>query len=236
MRNKLHFYRGFAFDLEGTCLDLEIYHFLAFELAMSELGCRITVTEIQALPGAVGGGDPFIAALLAVQTSFHHERILEAKLKHFDLLVKDLQIEPRLGVIEVIEELKRGGYPVAIGSLTPRTRGEQLLERSRLGAFFKTDHVVFREDVRQIKPAPDIYRETARRMGIKPYEQVVFEDSVPGVKAGVAAGSKEVVAVPATIFQEEKHVRDLKLAGANRVCKGWHIVHPLLPELVTVGN
>uniref|UniRef100_A0A7S2IKA7 Riboflavin kinase n=1 Tax=Helicotheca tamesis TaxID=374047 RepID=A0A7S2IKA7_9STRA len=51
------------------------------------------------------------------------------------------------------------------------------------------------EAVKNGKPAPDIYVEAARRLGVHPSECLVFEDGVPGAKSGSAAGC-QVIAVP----------------------------------------
>ncbi len=220
-----------AFDLEGTCVDLEAQHFLAFERTMTEFGCRITVGEIEALPGAIGGGDPHIAAQLAELVDTPAEVILQNTMRHFDAIVADTPLAPRIGLEDVIERIKSRGHLVGIGSLTPRTRGERILERSRLGELFKSEYVVFREDVERVKPNPDVYLETARRMGVSPDFQVVFEDSVPGVKAAVAARAHSTIAVPAMIFQEEGwHIQALHEAGASKVCKGWNNVYSMLHQ------
>ncbi len=44
------------------------------------------------------------------------------------------------------------------------------------------------EDVQHGKPAPDIYLEAARRLGIEPSLCMAFEDATPGVQAAEAAG------------------------------------------------
>jgi len=49
--------------------------------------------------------------------------------------------------------------------------------------------------VKNGKPAPDIYIEAARRLGVHPSECLVFEDAMTGVKSGNAAGC-QVVAIP----------------------------------------
>jgi 16S rRNA pseudouridine516 synthase len=55
------------------------------------------------------------------------------------------------------------------------------------------------------KPAPDIYLTAAERLGVDPSDCLVFEDIVPGIQAGLAAGM-EVCAVDDehSAFQEEE--------------------------------
>jgi putative hydrolase of the HAD superfamily len=67
------------------------------------------------------------------------------------------------------------------------------LEKLEFGGHFET--VVCRGDAPQIKPAPDLYIEAARRMALEPVECLVIEDSLNGVKAAKAAGMS-VWAVP----------------------------------------
>jgi len=57
--------------------------------------------------------------------------------------------------------------------------------------------------VRRGKPAPDIYVEAAKRIGVDPADCIVFEDGMPGVRAGKAAGCY-VVAVPDPRFRPEE--------------------------------
>jgi len=53
------------------------------------------------------------------------------------------------------------------------------------------------------KPAPDIYLEAARQLGVDPSECLVFEDALSGVRSGKAAGCR-VVAVPDPRFDEQE--------------------------------
>ena len=57
--------------------------------------------------------------------------------------------------------------------------------------------------VKNGKPAPDIYLEAARRLGVDPKECLVFEDALSGVRSGKAAGC-QVVAIPDSRFSKEE--------------------------------
>ena len=57
--------------------------------------------------------------------------------------------------------------------------------------------------VKNGKPAPDIYLEAARQLGVDPRDCLVFEDALSGVRSGKAAGCR-VVAIPDSRFNEEE--------------------------------
>jgi len=58
-------------------------------------------------------------------------------------------------------------------------------------------------NVKNGKPAPDIYVEAARRIEVDPKQCIVFEDGMPGVRSGKAAGCF-VIAVPDPRFEAEE--------------------------------
>jgi beta-phosphoglucomutase family hydrolase len=65
-----------------------------------------------------------------------------------------------------------------------------ILEESGLGPYFQA--IVDGHQVKNAKPAPDIYLEVARRLKVEPEHCVVFEDSFSGVTAALAAGMRAI--------------------------------------------
>jgi beta-phosphoglucomutase len=65
-----------------------------------------------------------------------------------------------------------------------------ILEESGLEPYFQA--IVDGLQVKNAKPAPDIYLEVARRLNVEPKHCVVFEDSFSGVTAALAAGMRAV--------------------------------------------
>ena len=185
--------RGVAFDLEGTIVDLERYHFETFVCAAADLGVRLTVTEIfEKIPMAIGGGEQLIAEgieRLSDGKTKASEILTRKRARYEELILMLPNITPRPGFREVFNWFREQGYGCTIASLTRGSQAEVLLSRSGLDQLFDRDHVVLLEDVREKKPAPDVYLETARRRGISPEEQLAFEDSPAGVKAASKAGS-----------------------------------------------
>lgn len=187
--------RGVAFDLEGTVVDVEHIHHQSHLEAAAEAGVQLRLEEaISLLPHFIGGPDETVAHEIAgLRVGVSPALILACKRLCYErLLSRTADIRPRVGFLRVFDELKDRGVPMAIGSLTATAQARVLLGRSGLDQLFPPECVVLREDVNNLKPAPDVFLETARRMGINPCAQLVFEDSPNGVCAAIAAGSRAV--------------------------------------------
>ena len=87
------------------------------------------------------------------------------------------------------ELLSRLDLPFCLVSNGSHEEIRQRLDATDLRALFG-DRIVSAEDVARPKPAPDVYLFAARRMGVAPAQCLVIEDSVPGVRAAVAAGMR----------------------------------------------
>ncbi|HLD25472.1 MAG TPA: HAD family phosphatase, partial [Candidatus Andersenbacteria bacterium] len=177
---------GVAFDLEGTVVDFEECHRRNWRV----LGARYGLENFDVVPRFLGVGDRLVAQELAERTQQSVDVLLaEKKALFWEAVRRQGAIAPRESWTTVFRQLQAAGIPMAIGSLTRRESALILLDQSGLSEKFSLEQCVFAEDVAHIKPAPDVFLETARRLGIDSHEQLVFEDSVVGVQAAVAAGS-----------------------------------------------
>ena len=118
------------------------------------------------------------------------------------------RLEPLPGVAEFVARCRARGLKLAVASSADRVKVEGNLRELGLpaGTF---DAVVVGEDVVRKKPAPDIFLEAARRLGLEPVVCLVIEDAVSGVQAAKAAGSRCLGLT--TSFSAEQ----LKAAGAD---------------------
>ena len=96
------------------------------------------------------------------------------------------------GARETVEELARR-WPLGLASSSNRELIDAVLELSGLAPFFRA--TVSSEEVARGKPAPDVYLEVARRLGVAPERCVAIEDSHAGIRSAKAAGMR-VIAVP----------------------------------------
>lgn len=94
---------------------------------------------------------------------------------------------------EVLQYLKEQGIPCAVASSSSSTTVRHYLEISGLDGYFQ--EIVGGEMVERSKPEPDIFLLACERMGQKPEDCVVLEDSENGVRAAVKAGCT-VICVP----------------------------------------
>jgi HAD superfamily hydrolase (TIGR01509 family) len=96
------------------------------------------------------------------------------------------------GAIAAIHRLA-ARFTLAVASSSNRSIIELVLERAGVAGLFAA--VVSSEEVARGKPAPDVYLEAARRLGVEPERCAAIEDSSNGLRAAHAAGMR-VVAVP----------------------------------------
>jgi HAD superfamily hydrolase (TIGR01509 family) len=129
------------------------------------------------------------------------ERILHRAAGRFD----ELPLLP--GVAELLDAADERGWRLAIATGKDRERLDAHL--ARLGIAERFGAIVTAAEVPNGKPAPDIFLEAARRLGVPPGACVVLEDSLPGCQGALAAGMV-AVACPGVV------TRDLEFPGTVR--------------------
>lgn len=102
------------------------------------------------------------------------------------------------GITEVWDKMKEAGLKLAVVSSSSHDWVDGWLERLDLSHYMET--TVCRGDVPKIKPAPDLYQEGARQLGLKSSECLVIEDSLNGLISAQEAGS-DCIIVPNCITQ-----------------------------------
>jgi beta-phosphoglucomutase family hydrolase len=129
-------------------------------------------------------------------------------------------IAPYPGSIALLEVLEAAGTPVAVVSSSKNA--EEVLEAAGIRRRFPIvmDGVIAERDHLASKPAPDVFVEAARMLGVDPARSVAVEDALSGVQSAVAGGFGLVVGVDRGVGAD-----DLIAAGA-------HIVVQDLEELV----
>jgi HAD superfamily hydrolase (TIGR01509 family) len=94
-----------------------------------------------------------------------------------------------------VDAVRRIGacWPLGLASSSNRPLIDLALELMGVGELFRA--TVSSEEVERGKPAPDVYLEAARRLGVAPQRAVAVEDSGAGISSATAAGM-QVIAIP----------------------------------------
>lgn len=101
----------------------------------------------------------------------------------------DQGVRPIPGAEDAIRAVAGAGLACCVASSGRFSKMRKSLGRAGLLHYFES--VLFSaEQVQRGKPAPDLFLFAAERMGVAPAACIVIEDSVPGVRAGLAAGMR----------------------------------------------
>jgi HAD superfamily hydrolase (TIGR01509 family) len=179
------------FDFDGLLIDSETPLFEIWQGIYREHNCELELTEWQHALGTFGGFDPY-ADLLA-RSGVRLDRSAMAphiRARHTELCAA-LPLLP--GVASLFDDAGAAGMKTAVASSSAIDWVGPFLDqhglRQRLGA------VCTRDEVAQVKPAPDLFLLAAHRLRVAPDRCLVFEDSPNGLRAARAAGMR-AVAVP----------------------------------------
>jgi beta-phosphoglucomutase len=124
------------------------------------------------------------------------------------------------GALPLLRGLHAAGYRQALASSAPLENIELISEQ--LGIRPLLDAIVSGETLARGKPAPDIFLEAARRLGIAPRKAVVIEDAPAGVQAARAAGMRCIA-----VSWGKEHAG---LAAADLVVASLEDVQPAIVE------
>jgi beta-phosphoglucomutase family hydrolase len=178
--------RGIIFDCDGTLADTMPAHYEAWMVVLDRYRLAMSEERFYAL-----GGWPTkrVAELLVSESgrAVDVEQLSREKEALFEQMLYLVRpIEP---VVEVARR-ERGRLPLAVATGAVRPICENILRQIGLPDWFDT--IVSSEDVAAHKPAPDIFLEAARRLGIAPRNCRVYEDTDPGIEAARRAGMETI--------------------------------------------
>jgi beta-phosphoglucomutase family hydrolase len=115
-------------------------------------------------------------------------------------ILKETGLEPLPGALDLFNNLRDAGIPMAVGTSTPLENVKAVIEM--IGAQDNFDAIISSEDVSRGKPDPEVFLKAASALGAAPENCVVFEDAIYGIQAALAAGMK---AVALTTTHRVKH-------------------------------
>ena len=178
-------------DFDGLIVDTETPIFEAWLGAYRRRGRSLGLDEWQHTLGTQGGFDPLEHLDALLGGALDREAVL-AEVK--EATARGCDGQPLLpGVGALLLDAKALGLGRAVASSSSCGWVEGWLKRHGIRDLL--DVVVARDDVRKVKPDPELFLLAASRLGVSPADCVVFEDSPNGMRAALAAGMR-CVAVP----------------------------------------
>ena len=179
--------KGLLLDMDGLLLDTERVAEQAWKEAEEETGFIMpegfyhsligqSMVRIEERLHEAMSPDCDVDAYLAAANRIYHDVVLGGLLP-----IKD-------GAAEFLEFITLRNIPRCLATSTFRELCDRKLETTGLGHWIPMR--VTGDEVQHSKPAPDIYREAARKLDFPPAELLVLEDSENGLLAGLAAGCR----------------------------------------------
>ena len=179
--------KAVIFDMDGVIIDSEPIHFDVDIKTMDYLGRNISGGELEKY---VGMTSTEMWSLIKKKYNLIQsvDEIIDYQLENKINIVRELDIEPIEGIRELLLQLKNESLLIGIASSSPRKFIEEVVKKFHLQDYLSC--VVSGEEVPRGKPAPDVYIEAAKELGVDIDQCIVIEDSRNGVIAAKAAGMK----------------------------------------------
>ncbi|MGM3159197.1 fructose-1-phosphate/6-phosphogluconate phosphatase [Dickeya undicola] len=175
-------YLGLIFDMDGTILDTEPTHSLAWQQVLAKHGMSYDDDAMTALNGAPTWR---IAEVIINQhqSDLDPYRLAAEKAALTETMLMDT-VQP-LPLIDVVKAY-HGRRPMAVGTGSTHGLADRLLRHLGLRDYFSA--LVGADDVQRHKPFPDTFLRCATLIQIAPEHCLVFEDADFGLQAAASAG------------------------------------------------
>jgi len=190
--------KGVIFDMDGVLVDNTAVHIEAFDIFCRRYGIENWQSKIANFYGM--GNDDIMSALLP--ENIRSEKSLKEWGLEKEAVYREIyatRIKPLDGLCNMLAAIKSAEILCAVGSSACRENVEFVLDKCNIGEYF--DLKICGDDVTRCKPDPEIYLTVTDKLGLRPSECLVFEDSKAGIEAGKRAGMV-VVALATSLSRE----------------------------------
>lgn len=177
--------KGVLFDMDGVILDTEKLYTRFWKEAAQSLGYPMThemALGMRSLSREVG--ERQLKVYLGEDVDY--QQVRNKRIEMMGAFIEENGVELKPGIHELLAFLKENGIKTSIATSSPLDRTKEYL--SQVGLVEAFDELVSGHMVEHGKPAPDIYIYAASKLGLKPEECLVLEDSPTGILAAYRAG------------------------------------------------
>lgn len=172
--------------MDGVLINTEPMHYRMWKEAFHDRGLEISYDVYK---GCIGTTDAFLMDLIWENYKWDFRgdgKLIEERAVIEARMLKEEGFPEMPGVKEMVRRLHEAGFLLAVASSSPLERIKAAVDYIGVGQYFSLLNSA--ENVAHSKPAPDIYLDTAKKLGVMPEECIVLEDSENGSIAAVSAG------------------------------------------------
>lgn len=181
--------KAVIFDLDGVICFTDKYHYIAWKKLADKKGIYFDETINNRLRG-VSRMDSLEIILEGATKKYSDEEkedmAAEKNATYVELLKEMSPADLSAEVKETLEELRKRGYKLAIGSSSKNTK--MILGQLGLADFF--DAVSDGTNIIKSKPDPEVFLKAAEYLNEQPEDCLVVEDAKAGIEAACAGGFK----------------------------------------------
>jgi HAD superfamily hydrolase (TIGR01509 family) len=187
------------FDLDGTMIDSERIWKDAVNTVLKELGCP---EQEFTLHNRLLDFYQMLVDDKTLKTTLKIKELEKKTEETFIKLAKIRNLDLKNGFVDMLYALKvKKGFKVALITNSAREVGEKILQR--FGMEMSFDLILGGDEVKNKKPSPEIYNLALKKLNLKPTDVIVFEDTVTGSKASVAARLETIVIWDGAVSEKE---------------------------------
>lgn len=182
--------KAVIFDMDGLLFDTEASGRWAWEKALQNHGYLLTdAIYMQFVGRDMSHRERVLRACFGAHFPFESVKAQRISLGDQKEIEQGIALKP--GAVQLLESLFGMDVPIGLATGTVRARALRRLESAGIRNYFHA--VVGGDEVRNGKPAPDVFLEAGRRLGVCPQGCLVFEDSCAGIRAASDAGMRAVM-------------------------------------------
>jgi len=197
--------KAVIFDLDGTILDNNEFHLKAWKKYLKDNGMEISDEDFKKYISGRTNADA-IAHLYKKNMTAEEASIHYLKKEEIYRKIYEKEIAPIAGLPEFLEDLQSHNVTMAIATSGVQVNIDYMFEHVQLKKYFT--EIINSAHITRGKPHPEIFLKTAAALHTAAANCIVFEDSLPGITAGKAAGMK-VVAITTSHKPEELNEADM---------------------------
>lgn len=211
---------GAIFDMDGLMFDTERLYQENWQKIANEMGIVLPDQFAREIGGTTGD------MLRGIVKKYYHtddpDGLFHMVVKNVEEMVK-VHVPVKTGLYEILEFFRANGVTMAVASSSYPEVIRNNIRTANTEHYF--DAVVSGSLVGRGKPFPDIFLYAAEQLNLDPKDCYVFEDSINGVLAGLAAGC-ETVMIPdyaepnETICNSDAHIFTSLLEALEQIRKG----------------